>query len=179
MCMRSDSVGYSAHNGVLLKDLEDKLEVAQVQKKILDTLTNNPDSRYDVREAQCLLNSNLYNLTQLYSEFAERYNLWECKLTILNCSHHNDPLLIESVWTKILDQELEYPCESNMEKSRRLLTKVQSLSQEYAGPCFPLPFIIKELELKCFKLKVVKSPVPQALLAMNLNIDYIFDIYAR
>lgn len=40
MCMRSDSVGYSAHNGVLLKDLEDKLEIAQVQKKILDDLNS-------------------------------------------------------------------------------------------------------------------------------------------
>lgn len=126
--------------------------------------------------------------------------MWECKLTILNCSHHNDPLLIESVWTKILDKELQLP-ETNTEKVRHMLSKVQSLAAEYSngGHCFPLresrvkfpsfyslnpylsftAFIARELEVRCFKLRVYDSPVPEALLSMNIDIDSLLDIYAR
>ncbi|XP_055641373.1 nuclear pore complex protein Nup154 isoform X2 [Toxorhynchites rutilus septentrionalis] len=179
MCMRSDTVGYSAHNGVLLKDLEDKLEVAQIQKQVLDAMSIIPDKNY-TSQAIKLLNSTLYNLTQLYSDFAERFELWECKLTILNCSHHNDPLLIESVWTHILDKELEKP-DSSTERCRRLLSKVKSLAMEYesSGHCFPLAFIVRELELRCFRLKLFDSPVPETLIEMNLDVDALLNIYSR
>ncbi|KAL9706816.1 hypothetical protein quinque_010334 [Culex quinquefasciatus] len=179
MCMRSDTVGYSAHNGVLLKDLEDKLEVAQIQKQVLDAMSIIPDKNA-TRQAINQLNGTLFNLTQLYSDFAERYELWECKLTILNCSHHNDPLLIESVWTHILDKELERP-DSNTERCRRLLSKVKSLALEYesSGHCFPLAFIVRELELRCFRLKMFESPVPETLIEMNLDVDALLNIYSR
>uniref|UniRef100_A0A182NTM8 Nucleoporin Nup133/Nup155-like N-terminal domain-containing protein n=1 Tax=Anopheles dirus TaxID=7168 RepID=A0A182NTM8_9DIPT len=178
MCMRSESVGFSAHNGVLLKDLEDKLEVAQIQRQVYDALGLLPSA--DAGDAQKLLDTSLYNLTHLYAEFAEPYELWECKLTILNCSHHNDPLLIESVWTRILDRELQ--CGDNCaERCRRLLAKVKSLALEYdsTGCCFPLAFIVRELEIRCFRLGMFNSPVPEALIEMNLDIEELLNIYSR
>ncbi|XP_052892720.1 nuclear pore complex protein Nup154 isoform X2 [Anopheles moucheti] len=180
MCMRSESVGFSAHNGVLLKDLEDKLEVAQIQRQVYDALallTQHTEERYDALK---LLDSNLYNLTQLYSDFAEQYELWECKLTILNCSHHNDPLLIESVWTHILDRELQGR-DSCAERCRRLLAKVKSLALEYdsSGCCFPLAFIVREVEIRCFRLGMYNSPVPDALIEMSLDIEELLNIYSR
>uniref|UniRef100_A0A182M8L3 Nucleoporin Nup133/Nup155-like N-terminal domain-containing protein n=1 Tax=Anopheles culicifacies TaxID=139723 RepID=A0A182M8L3_9DIPT len=180
MCMRSESVGFSAHNGVLLKDLEDKLEVAQIQRQVYDALTlltHHSDERYDALK---LLDSNLYNLTQLYSDFAEQYELWECKLTILNCSHHNDPLLIESVWTHILDRELQGR-DTCAERCRRLLAKVKSLALEYdsTGCCFPLAYIVREVEIRCFRLGMYNSPVPEALIEMNLDIEELLNIYSR
>ena len=140
--MRSDSAGYSAHNGEFLRELEDKLEIAQVQKQVLDTLTNNHCANGDdnrVVDAIQKLNSTLYNMTQLYAEFADEFDLWECKLNILNISHHNDPLLVESVYKQILEKELKGN-DGAIEKSKRLLEKVRSLASEYgnSGPCFPL-----------------------------------------
>lgn len=140
MCMRSDAVGYSVHHGEMLRDLEDKLEVAQVQKQIYDTLASGP-SRIDpnqAREAVRNLDVRLFNMSQLYSDFAENFDLWECQLTILNCSHHNEPRLINSVWSHIIDRELEEGG-SATEKVQRLLSKVESLSNEFGvSPCFPL-----------------------------------------
>lgn len=178
MCMRSDTVGYSAHNGVLLKNLEDKLEIARVQKLLLDALADQNDA--DAREAVQSLNFTLYDITELFTDFAERFDLWECKLTILNCSHHNDPLLIEAVWTQILNKELQQPGSSN-EKCTRLLTKVQSLAIEYgsSGHCFPIAFLVRELELRCCKLKLRPSPVPDALIRMKIDVDMLLDIYNR
>lgn len=86
MSMRSDTIGYSVHHGEFLRDLEDKLEIAQIQKQILDTLATNrpgPSESVQVRDAVNALNSRLFNMSQLYSDFAENFNLWESQLTIL------------------------------------------------------------------------------------------------
>lgn len=141
MCMRSDAIGYAAHQGEFLRDLEDKLDIAQVQKQIFDTLSNGAPRHLDqlqVREAIKALNMRLLNMSQLYSDFAENLDLWESQLNILNSSHHNEPRLINSVWSNILDNELAEPG-SPTEKTQRLLSKVQSLANDYGvGPCFPL-----------------------------------------
>jgi nuclear pore complex protein Nup155 len=147
MCMRSDSTGFSVNHGEILRDLEDKLEVAQVQKQVYDTLSLGGIKNFDpiqVREAVKSLDMRLFNMSQLYSDFAENFDLWECQLTILNCSHHNEPRLINSVWSHILDKEMEEIGESAMKKSERLLSKVQSLAIDFGvGPCFPLSKLLR------------------------------------
>lgn len=147
MSMRSDTVGYAVHHGEFLRDLEDKLDIAQVQKQILDTLSSGGARHNDqlqVREAIKALNSRLFNMSQLYSDFAENYNLWEAQLTILNCSHHNEPRLINSVCCHILDNQIEGGGSPN-EKVQRLLSKVQSLANDYGvGPCFPLGKLVPD-----------------------------------
>lgn len=141
MSMRSDTIGYSVHHGEFLRDLEDKLEIAQVQKQILDTLNTNrpgPSESVQVRDAVNALNSRLFNMSQLYSDFAENFNLWEAQLTILNTSHHSEPRLINSVWSHILEKEISGSGSAN-ERVQRMLSKVQSLANEYGvGSCFPL-----------------------------------------
>lgn len=126
------------------------------------------------------MNYTLYNITQLYTEFAEPFDLWECKLTILNCSHHNDPLLIESVWSQILKLQLEQPG-SAYEKSIRLISKVQTLAKEFSNSshCFPVAFLAHALELHCCQLRLQQSPVPDALIAMGLDLDQLLDVYGR
>jgi nuclear pore complex protein Nup155 len=36
------------------------------------------------------LNSSLIDISQLYSDFAEPYALWECQLAIIHCAGHPD-----------------------------------------------------------------------------------------
>lgn len=185
MCMRSDAVGYCAHNGALLKDLEDKLEIAQVQRFTHNALASLAGAQQDgqVQEAVRQLNGQLFTMTDLYTKFAEPFQLWECKLRILNASHHNDPLLIELVWTRILEQELERGMGgSPYEKMCRLLAKVESLGREYGQPghCFPLAYLVRELELHSCHFRLEESPVPEALLVrMQLDADAVLDIYSR
>jgi nuclear pore complex protein Nup155 len=153
MCMRSDTIGYAVNHGEFLRDLEDKLDIAQVQKQIFDTLSSGGQRNLDqmqVREAIKTLDMRLLNMSQLYSDFAENFDLWESQLTILNCSHHNEPRLINSVWSHILDNELDEPG-SPTEKAQRLLSKVQSLANDYGiGPCFPLGELREILSLEVF-----------------------------
>lgn len=137
----------------------------------------------DAQNACQNLNYQLYDINNLYTDFVERFDLSECKLKILHCSHHNDPLLIESVWTEIIDKELVLPGTAE-EKMKRLLLKVQLLSKEYgtSGHCFPLAFLVRELELRACKLRLSPSSVPETLInAINNDAfnDLLLDIYAR
>lgn len=43
---------------------------------------------------------------QLYSEYAEAYELFECKLAIVHCAGHFDPTLVETLWREIIDKGL-------------------------------------------------------------------------
>lgn len=153
-----------------------QLEIARVQKIIQDTL-----SSLDNSAAVESLNDRLYNMTELYANYAERYQLSECKLTIVNYSHHNDPLLIESIWMEIIDGEMEAPG-SSIKQAQNLLTKVHKLATEYGagGHCFPLAFLVRELELRCCRLRLDPSPVPDAFVStMQVDFDLLLDIYSR
>lgn len=65
MCMRSDKVGYAPHLGVFLKDLEDKLDMAQVQEQVLNAVINIKTTQPNAEQAITTLNSGLYDLTQV------------------------------------------------------------------------------------------------------------------
>lgn len=146
---------------------------------ILDALSG--INSHEAQSACAKLNYQLYDINDLYADFVERFDLSECKLKILHCSHHNDPLLIESVWTEIMNKELNKPGSSE-EKMNRLLLKFQLLSKEYgtSGHCFPLAFLVHDLELRACKLRLNPSPVPETLInAINIDADLLLDIYSR
>lgn len=197
MCTRCDSgTQTGGGGGALLKNLEDKLEVARVQKLILDAVATLDNAQ--AAEAVRSLNYALYDISQLYTEFADPLELWECKLAILNCSLHNDPLLIESVWANILQLELQQPGATGAERLARVLFKVRTLCGEYGtgGHCFPLAFLVHELELHCCRLRQSPHTVPEALLAFGdggngsangggggiepaLDVEQLLDLYGR
>jgi len=78
---------------------------------------------------------------QLYEEFCEPFNLWECKLAIIHCSGHCDLALVETIWLNIIESEL-LACSSvsSNDMMTVLMGKMKALGQEYAGSprCFPV-----------------------------------------
>lgn len=63
--MRSDRIGYAPQYGVLLRELEDKVEIAKVQEQILNAITNVRVGHANREEAIAALNCNLYDVTQV------------------------------------------------------------------------------------------------------------------
>ncbi|XP_068150657.1 nuclear pore complex protein Nup154 [Drosophila tropicalis] len=185
MCMRNENVGSSITNGIFQKELEDKLEIARVQKTVLIDMTalaHNPQNANMQEASQAVkqLNFALYDITQLYQHFAEPFNLWECQLSILNCSHHNDPLLIESVWGNIINSVVDCPGSAH-ERSVKLFSKIELLVREFgeSGACFPFAFLIRELEIKACQLRLPEGTVPEKLVAMNLDVELLLEYYSR
>ena len=41
---------------------------------------------------------------QLYGEFAEVFDLYECKLAIVHCAGHEDAALVDSLWQNIINK---------------------------------------------------------------------------
>ena len=80
----------------------------------------------------------MLDISQLYAEFAEPYNLWECQLAILHCAGHPDGMLIETVWNNIIEGEMSKTAELSspnriniMANKIIVLGKLYSASQKY------------------------------------------------
>lgn len=147
---------------------------------MLDAVSENAAKNPEAIKAANELNKSLFDITQLYENYADRFSLWECKLTILNCSHHNDPLLIESVWSHIIENVIN-SANSVQEKATCLFAKIEALFKEFgeSGHCFPLAFIIRELELKACQLKLPEGIVPEKLAALNIDLELLMEYYSR
>ncbi|CAG9854038.1 unnamed protein product [Phyllotreta striolata] len=179
MCMRSDKIGYAPYLGVFLRDLEDKMEVAKVQEQILDAIVNLQGQIPNAQEAISALNSGLYEISQLYENFAEPFKLLECQLAIIECAGYTDQVLIESIWQQILTEELRKTYGTGTDKVCQLLNKVKQLSKQYAqsANCFPLSYIVYELEIVNAKLRGDKQLVPCALESMNIPFENLINVY--
>nr|CAD7455399.1 unnamed protein product [Timema tahoe] len=156
MCLRGDKIGYAPHLGLFLRELEDRLDIGYIQQKILVSVTNQRAHNRLAEEAIEKLNSNLYDLTELYENFAEPFSLWEAKLSIIHSSGHLDMSLIEKVWLKLIESELRNcGSMSGNDKMSVLMNKVKYLGQEYSlSPrCFPLGAIGKDKNIMLFEAK--------------------------
>ncbi|KAF9410958.1 hypothetical protein HW555_010090, partial [Spodoptera exigua] len=119
----------------------------------------------------------------LYEEYADRYNLWECKLAIVQCSGHNDALLVENIWSNIL-AEAEAAARNLPtpdEKLASVLSKLTSLGREYVntGHCFPLYFIVRQLEIMSCKLQADRGMVFKTILNIGVSLEQVLDIYIK
>ncbi|XP_026495219.2 nuclear pore complex protein Nup155 [Vanessa tameamea] len=180
VCVRG--AGARAAGGAeLLRRLEEAAEVARVQAAVRAAL------RSSAAHAPALLlqrlDDELLEITQLYEEYADRFNLWECKLAIVQCSGHNDALLVENIWSNIL-AEAEVASRSLPTADERLssvLCKLTTLGREYVntGHCFPLYFIVRQLEIMSCKLQSEKSMVFRAVLNIGVSLEQVLDIYIK
>lgn len=62
-------MGYAPYLGVFLRDLEDKMEVANVQEQVLEAVIALKDSHPAAEEAVVALNSGLYQISQVSIRF--------------------------------------------------------------------------------------------------------------
>ncbi|XP_066259213.1 nuclear pore complex protein Nup155 [Euwallacea similis] len=181
MCMRSDRSGYAPFLGVFLRDLEDKMEVARVQELIVEEITNLRDQIPNADEAIMALNSGLYEISQLYENFAEPFNLLECQLAIIDCAGYADEgnNLAKSIWQQILANEIRKSGGSGNNRISQVLSKVKHLARQYVNStnCFPLGYIVGELEMVNAKLRGDKHLVPTTLLAVNVEFEKLIEVY--
>ncbi|XP_024941469.1 nuclear pore complex protein Nup154 isoform X2 [Cephus cinctus] len=184
VCMRSDQAGYAPRLGVFLRELEDKVEVARIQQQILNTICNQ-QHLYDpmtVRDAKLRLNSSLIPITQLYEEYAEPLQLWECKLAIIHCSGHQDAMLIQGIWTNIIENELKNATAPSAEdKLVILMSKIKLLGQEYSGTphCFPIEFLLKQMEVRACRLRVSNDHIIKGFLELGVSLEELLDLYDK
>ncbi|KAL5017128.1 hypothetical protein ScPMuIL_006717 [Solemya velum] len=168
MCAKSStSRTSSATEGEFLHELEEKWRfaiclispVACLQLQVQKALSKlNPPSlqiQAQVQEGVARLDSDLVDITKLYEEFADKFDLSECKLAIVHCAGLYDSALVENLWQSIIDREVSGTVAgaapvriTNISNKLLQIGKLYINTERY----FPTAFIVKYLEQRSCEL---------------------------
>ncbi|KAL1446542.1 hypothetical protein MTO96_044557, partial [Rhipicephalus appendiculatus] len=161
------------NEGNFLYQLEEKLEVARLQAKVQDALRQRSDLPM-AAELVARLDAELVDVTHLYGDYADPYDLAECKLAIVRSSGYDKPLLVESLWQSLLEREF-----LNNVRPDQMSQRLESLAQEYAQSekFFPLAFLVKFLELRGSQHGFEPGWILEPLLGANVSISRLRDTY--
>ncbi|XP_065281198.2 nuclear pore complex protein Nup155 isoform X2 [Dermacentor albipictus] len=175
VCVKSThfQVTNAAHEGNFLHQLEEKLEVARLQAKVRDALLRRPDLPM-ATDLAARLDAELVDVTHLYGEYADPYDLAECKLAIVRSSGYDKPLLVESLWQSILEREFHENARPD-----QLSQRLESLAREYAPSekFFPLALLVKFLELRGSQHGFEPGWILGPLLGAHVSISRLRDAY--
>nr|CAG4708404.1 unnamed protein product [Naegleria fowleri] len=122
----------------LLTILQDKLDVARIQKRVLSQIQMLPRTD-ETMNAITTLNSSLLDLNTLYNVYADPMDLLESRLCILHCARHKDDKLIQELWNELIDISMKNGLQYTEDK-------IASLGKDLSGIFFPLEFICGQLE---------------------------------
>ncbi|XP_017489429.1 PREDICTED: nuclear pore complex protein Nup155-like [Rhagoletis zephyria] len=188
VCMKSldtrlmgASFGKLNSAGEFLHILEEKMEVARIQMQLLDSIEKLPQPQH-YEDAIRVLNSSLHNVTTLYKDFAEPFQLFECQLKILHCAGHEDLNLIENIWRNIIDKELMLVANKEPETQKNLLkNKIRELGSLYLNTdkYFPIELIINILETATQSSSFEPYWLAETLLELNMRLVELFEIYHK
>ncbi|KAJ2920291.1 hypothetical protein MD484_g125, partial [Candolleomyces efflorescens] len=125
-----------------LTDLEEKLEVAQVQLEVYQTLLPHIDDAPEVGNRIRQLSERLFTMTELYQDYAVPFDLPNIKLLCLHVSEHRDEGLVRPIWNQIFDEILQSSPDVVVQ-SDLIFKRVTSLGQRFypSESAFPLRFV--------------------------------------
>ncbi|XP_023215500.1 nuclear pore complex protein Nup155-like [Centruroides sculpturatus] len=182
MCIKSSEMRITASGeGEFLHELEEKMEVARIQQRIFEMLQQRSDLR-GVPDALSRLNADLLDITELFEKFAHPFDLPECELAIIHCAGHYDPTLVENLWQRIIDREINATANNTTQTRMEVLAnklkslgKIYILSQKY----FPLAFLIRYLEEKLSSEQFDVKWTFTTLLSIGVPLPQLLDVYHR
>lgn len=124
----------------LSRDIDEYMEVAAIQQQILTLLERRPATD-ETLSATRALNETILSVTDLYANYARKFQLHETALAIFHCSHFNDIAKIEDVWTKILNEEAAKSFSS-------VVATVLRIGRQYhpSNSAFPAENLVHKLE---------------------------------
>lgn len=166
--------------GEYLHELEEKMEVLRIQIQVHKKLKELPESPM-VAEAISQLNYSIADLTQLYQNYAQKFNFYDCQLAILKCGNHHDPSLIESLWKNIIDEIFMTTQTESQETQLHILSnRIESIGKTLmpSERFFPIQFIIAYLEYKTHNHGNLRW-VPNCLMKIGFKPVNLLDPYHK
>lgn len=176
----STSMSSVATDGEFLHELEEKMEVARIQLQIQEALARQYPHYSSAQEAISQLDSELMDITKLFGEFAEPFKLSECKLAIIHCAGHSDPILVQTLWQEIIDKEMcNSIAMSSADRMQALNVKMVLLGKIFASTprYFPLDFLVQYLEQQVCSLNWDVGFVTYTLQEIGVPIPRLLEVY--
>ncbi|NXO63930.1 NU155 protein, partial [Phainopepla nitens] len=158
----STAISSLAADGEFLHELEEKMEVARIQLQIQETLQRQYSHHSSVQDAISQLDAELMDITKLYGEFADPFKLSECKLAIIHCAGHSDPILVQTLWQEVIEKELSDSVSlSPADRMQALCLKLALLGKIYVGTprYFPLGKLLACIVNKYFLVQFLEQQV--------------------
>lgn len=182
MCIKSSEMRITASGeGEFLHELEEKMEVARIQQRIFEMLQQRSDLR-GVPDALSRLNADLLDITELFEKFAHPFDLPECELAIIHCAGHYDPTLVENLWQRIIDREINVTANNTVQTRMEVLAnKLKSLGKIYivSQKYFPLAFLVRYLEEKLSSEQFDVKWTFTTMLSIGIHLPQLLDVYHR
>ncbi|NWX18860.1 NU155 protein, partial [Aegotheles bennettii] len=175
----STAISSIAADGEFLHELEEKMEVARIQLQIQETLQRQYSHHSSVQDAISQLDAELMDITKLYGEFADPFKLAECKLAIIHCAGHSDPILVQTLWQEIIEKELSDNVSlSPADRMQALSLKMVLLGKIYAGTprYFPL-FLVQFLEQQVCTLNWDVGFVTYTMQEIGVPLPRLLEVY--
>ncbi|XP_077593102.1 nuclear pore complex protein Nup155 isoform X2 [Stigmatopora nigra] len=176
----SSCISAKAADGEFLHELEEKMELVRIQVQIQETLMRQYSNHPSVKNAVSQLDSDLMDITKLYGEYADHFKLSECKLAIIHCAGHSDPILVHLLWQEIIEKELaDTVAMSPADRMRSVSLKLVSLGKIYAGTprYFPLEFLVKYLEQEVCRLGWDVGFVTTTMQEIGVQLPCLLEVY--
>ncbi|KAJ7634229.1 nucleoporin [Mycena polygramma] len=125
-----------------LTDLEEKLEVAQVQLEIFNTLAPHISDAPAVGERIMALSTRLFTMSELYQDYAQPFDLPTIQLLCLHVSEHRDDTIVRPIWNRIFQDILGTGADTPA-IADQIIAKVVPLGQRFypSESAFPLRHI--------------------------------------
>jgi len=156
----------------LIPTLEQRLQTAFVQKQIytdlqmylraLDSqaMISTDKTEYEqyirpIEESIGKLDSALFDATELFVDYAEKYELYECQLLLLQLDGNEEPSILQTIWRRLLRKEVNDLFPSTMNLTGNSYERIVILQQhliERLRNCrkkrlrLPIDFIRTELK---------------------------------
>ncbi len=157
----------------LIPTLEQRLQTAFVQKQIYtdlqmymralethamtSTINNDELQQYiqHTHDSITKLDSALFDATELFVDYAQKYELYECQLLLLQLDGNEEPSILQTIWRRLLRKEVNdlFPSTTNLTGGNyeRIIVLQQHLIERLRN-CrkkrlrLPLDFIRSELK---------------------------------
>ncbi|KAF7243992.1 hypothetical protein EYD10_09814 [Varanus komodoensis] len=176
----STAISPIAADGEFLHELEEKMEVARIQFQIQEALHHQCSYHSSVQDAISQLDSELMEISKLYGEFADPFKLSECKLAIIHCAGHSDPILVQTLWQEIIEKALsDSVTMSAPDRMQALSLKMVMLGKIYAGTprYFPLDFLVQYLEQQVCSLNWDVGFVTYTMQEIGVPLPRLLEVY--
>ncbi|KAH7928555.1 nucleoporin [Leucogyrophana mollusca] len=162
-----------------LTDLEEKLDVAQVQLEVYNTLLPHINDQGEAGDKIKLLNKSLLNMSELYQFYAEAFDLPIIKLLILHVSEHRDQHVVEPIWDRIYEDALEKDADAQTNADHIIASFVPLGKRFYPSEsAFPLRHVAKKLVTFALdnKAHLPSGWVPRVLVQCGVPYSEVWDL---
>ncbi|KAF5355937.1 hypothetical protein D9756_004133 [Leucocoprinus leucothites] len=162
-----------------LTDLEEKLDVAQVQLEIYNTLLPHVSDAPEVEQKVRVLSKQLMTMTELYQGFAVAFQLPALQLLCLHVSEHRDESVTRPIWNQIFDEILNENLETAA-TADSIQSRIVPLGQRFypSTSAFPLRHIATLLVrfMLAHKTELPHGWAPRILIQCGVSFIEIWDV---